>query len=122
MSIKVNETVAGGTRYTLVAIYLHWAIAGFIIYNLVSGFLIWDFARDFFKMHRPLYGIGITTHLSSGMTVLALTGVRIIWRLMHEPPAYPATMKRWERHASHFAHFLLYAGMLLMPLTGWAIL
>jgi len=111
-----------GARYTRVAIYLHWAIAGLIIYNLISGFLIWDLARTFFKAHRPFYGIGITTHLSSGMTILLLTVVRIVWRLMHEPPAHAATMKTWERHTAHFAHFLLYAGMLLMPLTGWAIL
>jgi cytochrome b561 len=31
-------------------------------------------------------------------------------------------MKPWERHSAHFAHFFLYAGMMLMPLTGWAIL
>jgi cytochrome b561 len=31
-------------------------------------------------------------------------------------------MKQWERHTAHFAHFLLYAAMVLMPLTGWAIL
>jgi cytochrome b561 len=102
--------------------WLHWAIAILIIWNLVSGLLIWDFASGFFKAHRAFYGLGITSHLSSGLTVLALTVVRIIWRLMHEPPAYPATMKPWERHASHFVHFLLYASMVLMPLIGWAIL
>ncbi|MEC3951130.1 cytochrome b [Sphingobium sp. HWE2-09] len=111
-----------GARYTRVAMWLHWAIAILIIYNLVSGLLIWDLAKGFFKANRALYGFGLTSHLSSGMTVLALTVVRIVWRLMHEPPAYPHDMKLWERHASHFAHFLLYAGMVLMPLTGWAIL
>ncbi|WP_226016475.1 cytochrome b [Novosphingobium sp. FKTRR1] len=113
---------SGDERYTRVAIYLHWIIATLILWNLLSGFLIWDLARDFFKANRPLYGIGITLHLSSGMTVLALTVVRIAWRLMHEPPAHAPDMRPWERHAAHFAHFLLYAGMALMPLTGWAIL
>lgn len=111
-----------GARYTRVAMWLHWAIAILIIYNLISGLLIWDLAKGFFKANRAFYGFGITSHLSSGMTVLVLTIVRIAWRLMHEPPAYPAEMKLWERHAAHFAHFFLYAGMLLMPLTGWAIL
>jgi cytochrome b561 len=110
------------THYTRVAMYLHWAIAVLIIYNLISGFLIWDLASGFFKAHRPIYFIGLITHMSSGFTVLALTVARIAWRLTHEPPAYPADMKSWERHAAHFAHFFLYAGMLLMPLTGWAIL
>ncbi len=111
-----------GVRYTRVAMWLHWAIAILIVYNLVSGLLVWDLAKGFFKANRAYYAFGITSHLSSGMTVLALTIIRIVWRLMHEPPAYPADMKLWERHAAHFAHFLLYAGMLLMPLSGWAIL
>lgn len=111
-------------RYTRVAIWLHWAIAALIIYNLVLGFFNWDFGYDF--THRPenrwIYGLILITHMSSGMTVLALTVIRIAWRLLHEPPAYPAGMKSWERHAAHFAHFFLYSAMILMPLTGWAIL
>ncbi len=109
-------------RYTRVAMWLHWAIAILIIWNLVSGLLVWDLAAGFFKAHKAFYGFGITSHLSSGLTVLALTIVRIGWRLLHEPPPYPDTMKPWERHAAHVAHFLLYTGMMLMPLTGWAIL
>jgi cytochrome b561 len=101
---------------------LHWAIAALILYNLVSGLLIWDLAKDFFKAHRPFYGIGITSHLSSGLTVLALTVIRIVWRLIHEPPAHSSAMRVWERHSAHIVHFLLYAGMVLMPLTGWSIL
>lgn len=111
-----------GERYSRVAIFLHWAIAILIIYNLVSGFLVWDFAKDFVRSTPPLYIIGLTSHLSSGLTVLVLTVVRIAWRLLHEPPPYPAGMKTWERHAAHFAHFFLYAAMVLMPLTGWSIL
>jgi cytochrome b561 len=112
----------GHTRYTRVAIYLHWAIAIMILYNLLSGFLIWDLAKPFFKANRPLYFLGLITHMSSGFTILALTVARIAWRLLNAPPPHPGNMKAWEQHASHFAHFLLYAGMVLMPLTGWAIL
>ncbi|EIZ79919.1 putative cytochrome b-561 protein [Novosphingobium sp. Rr 2-17] len=111
-------------RYTRVAIWLHWAIAFFILYNLVLGFFNWDFGAEF--THKPqnrwIYGLILVSHMSAGITVLALTVLRIVWRLLHEPPAYPAHMKSWERHTAHFAHFLLYAAMLLMPLTGWAIL
>jgi len=115
-------TSGGRSRYTKVAIVLHWAIAIFILWNLLSGFLVWDLASGFFKANRPLYFIGLISHMSSGMTVLALTVVRIAWRLTHEPPPHTSTMKPWEQHAAHIAHFLLYAGMLLMPLTGWSIL
>jgi cytochrome b561 len=114
--------IGDGARYTKVAIYLHWAIAVFIIYNLISGLLVWDLAKDFFKANRLFYIIGLITHMSAGMTVLLLTVVRIAWRLLHEPPPHSPEMKPWEVKTSHVAHFLLYAGMVLMPLSGWAIL
>jgi cytochrome b561 len=31
-------------------------------------------------------------------------------------------MKPWERHAARVAHFLLYAAMVLMPLSGWSLM
>jgi cytochrome b561 len=102
-------------RYTRVAIALHWAIATFIIFNLCTGFFFEGFPP-------PLRILALTLHVSSGLTVLALTVVRVFWRLLNEPPPYLAGMKPWERHTAHFVHFLLYAGMVLMPLTGWAML
>ena len=110
-----NQTADGRTRYTRIAIILHWAIAALIIFNLSLGFFMEGFPP-------PLRFLVVGLHVSSGMTVLALTVVRIIWRLLHEPPAYPESMKPWERNAAHFAHFLLYAAMVLMPLTGWGII
>lgn len=126
-SAQETRTVASHSRrprdkrYTRVAITLHWLIAALIVYNLVSGFAIWDFAKEFFQANRPLYVVGLISHISSGLTVLVLTVARIFWRLTHEPPPFPDDMKPWERHAAHFAHFFLYGAMLLMPLSGWAI-
>src|ERR1019366_894992 len=102
-------------RYPRAAIVLHWAIAVFIIFNLCSGFLMEG-------LPWPVRFIALVLHVSSGLTVLALTVARVIWRLLNDPPPYPAGMKPWERHTAHFAHFLLYAAMVLMPLSGWAML
>jgi cytochrome b561 len=102
-------------RYTRAAIILHWSIAGFIIFNLGTGFFMEDWPL-------PLKLVAVMLHASSGLTVLVLTVARVVWRLANDPPPYPADMRRWERHVAHFAHFLLYAAMVLMPLTGWAIL
>jgi cytochrome b561 len=102
-------------RYTGVAIVLHWAIALLIIFNLSLGFFMEGFAPEF-------KGITVALHISSGITVLALTVVRIIWRLLHRPPPFFATLATWERAAAHAVHFLLYLVMLGMPLTGWAII
>ena len=102
-------------RYTRVAIILHWAIAAFIVFNLCIGFFMESWPL-------PIRMMAVMLHISSGLTVLGLTVARVGWRLLNEPPQYPAGMKLWERHAAHFVHFLLYAAMVLMPLSGWAIL
>ena len=114
----IHQQDGSGTptdRYTRVAMVLHWAIATFIIFNLCTGFFMEGWPP-------PLRFLALMLHVSSGISVLALTVVRVVWRLVNEPPPYPAGMKPWERHTAHFAHFLLYAAMVLMPLTGWAIL
>ncbi len=101
-------------RYTRVAIVLHWAIAAFIVVNLCIGFFMESWPL-------PIRMVAVMLHSSSGLTVLGLTVARVLWRLLNEPPQYPAGMKPWERHTAHFVHFLLYAAMVLMPLSGWAI-
>jgi len=115
---------ASGARYSRVAIVLHWAIAAFIIFNLCSGFFIESWLHGALMESAPpqMRWLSLVLHVSSGLTVLALTVARVVWRLLNAPPPIPAAMKPWERHTAHFVHFLLYAAMVLMPLTGWAIL
>ena len=102
-------------RYTAVAIALHWAIALLILFNLGLGFFMEGFAR-------PLRVTVVGLHISSGITVLALTVFRLVWRLMHRPPQFPANMALWERTTAHAAHRFIYFLMLAMPLSGWSII
>lgn len=102
-------------RYTTVAIALHWAIAALIIFNLAFGFFMEGFKP-------PLKGIVVPLHISSGITVLALTVVRIVWRLTHKPPPFSSDLTAWERTAAHAVHGFLYFMMVAMPLTGWSII
>jgi cytochrome b561 len=98
------------SRYSTGAILLHWAIAAFILFNLATGFF-----------HHDLPRLAIAIHISSGITILILSLVRIAWRLTHRPPPFASTMPAWERWAAHGVHALLYVAMLAMPLTGWAM-
>ncbi|MHB8284294.1 MAG: cytochrome b [Caulobacteraceae bacterium] len=100
-------------RYSAVAVILHWSIAGFILFNLATGFFMEGFAP-------PLKHIVVPLHVSSGMTILTLTAARIVWRLTHRPPPF-LPGKPWEHAAAHLVHGLLYALMLIMPLSGWSI-
>jgi cytochrome b561 len=96
-------------RYSRVAIALHWAIAVLILYNLASGLLRPILPRGFFVLH-----------VSSGITILLLSLIRVGWRLTHKPPAFQPR-PAWQHRLAHAVHFLLYAMMLLLPLSGWAL-
>lgn len=99
---------AGLTRYSRVAIALHWTIALLVIANLVIGLL-----------HESLLEGTLPLHKSIGMLVLALSLVRLGWRLTHRPPPLPATVKGWEKGVAHAVHWTLYALIILIPLSGW---
>ena len=110
MSVEVRPVEAAArSRYSRVAIVLHWAIAALILYNLASGLLRPVLPRAFFAFH-----------VSSGITILALSLVRVGWRLTHRPPPF-LPLARWEARLAHGVHVALYAAMLLLPLSGWAI-
>jgi len=100
--------VGGLTRYTRVAIVLHWTIAALVVVNLTIGLL-----------HDSLLQGAIPLHKSIGMLVLMLSVVRLLWRFTHRPPPLPATVKRWEKGLAHAVHWLFYALMILIPLSGW---
>ncbi len=79
-------------RYTSVARLLHWIIAILILVNLWLGF-----AHDSLPKEWKVMPV----HKSIGLTVLALTLVRLSWRLAHKPPALPAAMPGWEKLAAN---------------------
>jgi cytochrome b561 len=58
-------------------------------------------------------------HKSFGLTVLALTLLRLAWRLLAGAPAALPGIPAWQRWAAGGVHGLLYALLLAMPLSGW---
>jgi cytochrome b561 len=105
MSGGVSEPVDGG-RYTATAIAFHWVIAALIAVNLAIG-LIPPLGGLFF-LHKPI-----------GIVVLVLSVLRLVWRAGHPAPPLPATVMPWNRVLASVNHWLLYAGMILKPLSGW---
>lgn len=63
-------------------------------------------------------------HKWAGVTFLALTVLRLLWRATHHPPALPAAvvqaMPSWQNRAYHATHHLMYLLFLAVPLMGWA--
>lgn len=99
-------------RYTGVAITLHWLVAVLIAINVGLALSV-DILPD--SVVRTV----IDLHKSTGITVLGLVVLRVLWRVSHRPPALPPRYSLWERRSAHGVHYLLYAVMLALPLSGW---
>lgn len=97
-------------RYNGVARALHAGIALLLIANLALGLLHDALEKTVNVM--PL-------HKSTGLTVLALTLVRIGWRLKWRAPPFVPAIARREAAAARLVHGAFYALMLALPLTGW---
>ncbi|MFZ5671212.1 MAG: cytochrome b [Pseudomonadota bacterium] len=101
-------------RYSAVAVMLHWIIAILLVWTVL---LAWQ-AEDLkgaakmvpLQLHKPL-----------GIVILLLTLARLAWRAVHRPPPLGPGLKPWERRLAHAVHWGFYGLMLLVPLTGWAM-
>lgn len=99
-------------RYDPVAVTLHWVTALTIIAMIPFGFFMGDLP---ITLKFSAYAL----HKSIGLTVLTLSIFRLVWRLLNPPPALPAGMKPYEVFAAKATHWLFYALIIAMPLTGW---
>jgi cytochrome b561 len=111
----MERCVAQEGRYTRTAMVLHWLIALAVLVQIGFGWYLQQVAR-----RTPDRTIYVNTHKSTGMLIGLLILARVAWRLRHKPPALPASLPAWERRAARVNHALLYACMLIMPLTGYA--
>jgi cytochrome b561 len=108
---------ASNQRYTAVAIVLHWAIALAIFGQIALAWWMTDAIGE--AEHQAQATAAYQLHKSIGLTVLVLSIVRLIWRLTHKPPGYPAHMPAWEKLVARLSHWGFYALMIGLPLTGW---
>ena len=108
----MNTTELPVRRYTRVAMILHWLIAALIAVNVG---LIWSVGWLPDGGVRPV----IDAHKSTGITVLGLVLLRLLWRAANAAPPLPDAYPRWEKAAAHSAHVALYSLMLALPLSGW---
>ncbi len=105
------------SRYTKVAITLHWVIALSIICLIVAGLVM----SEDDLLPKALRFQTFQLHKSLGLTVLVLSSVRLFWRLTHTPPPLPPGMKAWEKFAASATHWAFYGLMFALPFSGWAL-
>lgn len=99
-------------RWGQVSIVLHWLTALLVIGLAVVGLLMTELPNSALKVQ--VYAL----HKSVGLTVLALTALRLLWRLAAgAPDEIPAP--RLQRLAAKAVHWALYALLFVLPLSGW---
>jgi cytochrome b561 len=101
-------------RYTTIAIVLHWLIALLIVCGFALGVTMVDIPGitpaklKYFSWHKWI-----------GVTVLGLACARLLWRLTHSAPDYPASMPEWQQKAATVLHVLLYVLIFAIPVSGY---
>ncbi|MDP1748126.1 MAG: cytochrome b/b6 domain-containing protein [Reyranella sp.] len=92
---------------------LHWTAAACVL----TAWLIGVVGDDPFP--KPWKGAILFTHVSFGLLVLATLLGRLGWRVASPAPAAIATrFEPWMGVAALVAHILLYALLLMVPLSG----
>lgn len=103
------------SRYTRIAIALHWVLAIGLVYQLWLG--VW--MGDIPKTPPGLRAEWFNWHKSTGLVLGLLIVLRGFWRLTHRPPALPDSLPVWQTLAAHVNHALLYVCMVAMPVSGF---
>ncbi len=105
--------MTAATRYTKMAIALHWLAALLVFATFPLGVYMHGLAFSPFKLKLVSY------HKWIGVTIFLLTVVRLVWRTTHTPPPLPETIPLWQQRAADGLHLLLYVLLLVIPISGW---
>jgi len=93
--------------------FLHWLTVALILALAVIGLVMTELPRT------PKYFWVYTVHKSLGISVLALLPLRLGWRLWAGAPRPVAGTPLWQHAIASVTHWLLYALLLAVPLSGW---
>jgi cytochrome b561/polyisoprenoid-binding protein YceI len=104
-----NTTNAWGT----VSKFLHWLI----VLLVLGQWLLMQRAESLPLGAAKLQAIN--AHKSLGMSILALTFLRLVWRWLNPVPSLAGLARPWERALARASHVALYGLLLALPLTGW---
>jgi len=103
-------------RYGAVSAWLHWII--------VAGIIAQYFLAEAGEEHEDAAAgamDAMNVHSSLGITLLLLAMVRLVWRLVEQPPARPATAKSYEVLLMRSVHAAFYVLLFAIPLSGWIL-
>lgn len=108
-----RDAVGGTTAYDPGSIALHWLLAALIAVAFFMGLYMADLA--FSPLRFRLFNL----HKWLGMTVLALSALRLVRRAAGRRPPLPTGMSPWRASAYRATHLLFYVLFFAVPVLGW---
>ena len=111
--MKATATIT--TRYGGIAIGLHWLIAIAVIGQIALGWWMIEIPKSPPGVRAGWFNL----HKSIGLTIGLFVLLRLWWRLTHPAPPLPDSLPRWQRTVARTSHFLLYACLVIMPISGY---
>ena len=103
------------TPFSSIAKCFHWGMAVLLFGLMAMGFVMTGLPLSPEKLQ--IY----SWHKWAGVSVFMLVWLRLLWRVLNPPPAYPDSMPRWQQRAAHLGHAALYGLMMIIPITGWLL-
>lgn len=100
-------------RWGWVSLGIHWLTLLMVLGLVVMGFVMQELPNTPAKVQAYML------HKSFGLTVLALTVLRLLWRRYAGAPRPVPGTPAWQARLATGAHAALYLILLAMPVSGW---
>lgn len=100
-------------EFGLVSRYAHWSSATLILSLVPIGLFMSVLPHG--SPDRELF---VAVHQTLGVTVFILVLLRLIWLSRSTPPSLHPDLETWERILARTLHFLMYAVILGLPVSG----
>lgn len=98
-------------QYGSVSKFFHWVIFFLVVCMFFIGYFMDDLSGE-------IKGTVVNIHKVTGILILLLMLLRLIWSLTNIKPLVP-NAKPWEKMLERSGHFLLYFVLFAMPVSGW---
>lgn len=105
-------------RYGSVAKTLHW-LAALIIFTAIPLGLVANNLPHASEAELALKGQIFSLHKTMGVAAFAVGLTRIVWALFQTKAALLNAHRRTETLVAETTHWVLYASLVLVPLSGW---
>lgn len=99
-------------HYGLASRLFHWAIA---ILTVISFGLAWTW---FLPGRGSLQNTMVDAHRLTGITILLLSFIRMVWRLIGQPKTLQ-NEARWIRFIAKIVQLTLMLLLVVIPISGW---